>query len=430
MERENNSKSDSLNIKDNDNEIIKDNVTKSSSSSFKSSKKSKSKKVDLESEDISLSQLELMANKKKIAKPADQISIVSKKISSLEEKKEDTRKYSTKSSMSSTSSSSDDTKVRRKKEKLVYKENQNDAIRKEKNEYLSKFNKLNIKGKWSSLHLDMNCTLDEIRNEYERVRNEISNERSVAFFKRMLLLGVQGIEMLNTRFDPMGVDLDGWSEAMGYSMENEEYDEVMAELCEKYKGRGQMSPELRLVFMIVSSATMFTISKKISKLDSNNALTSLLGGLMNKMPSTQQATQQTKQQQLYQNQQQNNQQQQFYQQQLYNQQLYNQQMQQQQQQPNFYRGASIPNANQLRRQTSETSEDELPSKINNPNNNYLSGEKVDIDHILKTMKERKEEKEKKEKEISETSDDILKSIQISSQKKRGRPKKGNATLRL
>jgi hypothetical protein len=64
----------------------------------------------------------------------------------------------------------------------------------------AKFNKLNIKGKWSSLHLDMNCTLDEIRNEFERVRNEISNERSVAFFKRMLLLGVQGIEMMNIQF--------------------------------------------------------------------------------------------------------------------------------------------------------------------------------------------------------------------------------------
>ena len=108
----------------------------------------------------------------------------------------------------------------------------------------------------------MNNSLDEIRNEHERVRNEIQTERSVAFFKRMLLLGVQGIEMLNNRFDPLGVDLDGWSGAMGYSMENQEYDEVMAELYEKYKGRGQMSPEMKLIFMIISSATMFTISKK------------------------------------------------------------------------------------------------------------------------------------------------------------------------
>ena len=113
----------------------------------------------------------------------------------------------------------------------------------------------------------MDCSLEEIKNEFDRVTNAIKVDRSVRFMKKMLLLGVQGVEMLNNKFDPVGVDLDGWSEAMGYSMENEEYDEVMAELCEKYKGRGQMSPELRLVFMIVSSATMFTISKKISKLE-------------------------------------------------------------------------------------------------------------------------------------------------------------------
>ena len=384
---------------------------KLSTVSSKSSKKQKSK-AQLESEDISLSQLELMANKKKIAKPVDNISIVSKKFSSLQEENDNNyyKKSIRKNSISnSSSSSSDDSKQKRKKEKLVSRENQNDAIRKEKSEYLFKFNKLNIKGKWSSLRLDMNCTLDEIRNECERIKNEISSERSVAFFKRMLLLGVQGIEMMNTKFDPLGVDLDGWSEAMGYSMENQEYDEVMAELYEKYKGKGQMSPELRLVFMIISSATMFTISKKISKLDTSSMMTSLLGGLMNKLPQQQQ---QQQQQNFYQQQQQHQQQ---------------QQQQQNFYQPNFYQQANenvmLPNPSQLRRNKSETTEDLGPSKMNNPNNNYISPDGIDIDNILKTMNERKMEKE--QENVTETSDDILKSIPMNMQKKRGRPKKGN-----
>ena len=54
---------------------------------------------------------------------------------------------------------------------------------------------------------------------------------------------------------------------------------------------------------------------------------------------------------------------------------------------------------------------------------------MDIDNILKTMNERKKEKEQEKRDISETSDDILKSIPMNMQKKRGRPKKGN-TLRL
>jgi len=193
-------------------------------------------------------------------------------------------------------------------------------------------------------------------------------------------------------------------------MENQEYDEVMAELYEKYKGRGQMSPELRLIFMICSSATMFTISKKLSKLDANSAITSLLGGLMNKSPQSNNNQQQYQQQQY---------QQQQYQQQQYQQQQYQQQQYQQQ--------ANIPVPSELRRNRTETTEDFTPSKMNNPNNNYISPDGIDIDNILKTMNERKKEQEKRE--ITETSDDILKSIPMNMQKKRGRPKKGN-TLRL
>ena len=393
------------------------NLDKKSISTIKSTKKSssiskkksvRSIKQDIESEDISLSQLELMANKKKLNKP-DQISIISKKDTTKEDIKIETadkRAYSN-SSSSSSSSLSDDTKRRRRKEKTVKKENQNDSIRKEKSEFLFKFNKLNVKGKWSSLRLDMNSSLDEIRNEYERVRNEIQTERSVAFFKRMLLLGVQGVEMMNTKFDPLGVDLDGWSEAMGYSMENQEYDEVMADLYEKYKGRGQMSPEMKLIFMIISSATMFTISKKITKMDTGSAFTSIIGGLMGKGNQQQQYQQQQYQQQQYQ------QQQQQYQQQQYQQQQYD-----------------IPNPTDLmasKREFTETTEDVTPSKINGPSRNIQDN--IDLDNILKTMKERKREKER---DITETSDDILKSIPMNTQKRgRGRPpKKVNNSVRL
>jgi hypothetical protein len=386
---------------------------KSSRSLSKSSISKKNKHVDVESEDISLSQLELMANKKKINKPAEQMSIISDK--EFSDKKNQISKSSKRGSSSSISVSTEDTKYKRNKQKLVDRENTNDQIRKDKSEYLYKFNKLNIKGKWSSLRLDMTNTLDEIRNEYERVRNEIQTERSVGFFKRMLLLGVQGIEMMNTKFDPLGVDLDGWSEAMGYSMENQEYDEVMAELYEKYKGSGQMSPEVKLIFMIISSATMFTISKKITKLDSNNALKSLIGGLMGNNQSQQQPQQQYQQQP---------QQQQYQQQpQQYLQQYQQQYQQQQQQQPQqqYQQQMYIPNPSELRnsKNVSETTDDRFPSKMNAPDD-------IDINNILKTMNER--QKEKDIRENTETTEDILKNITINQKKTRGRgrpPKKIN-----
>ena len=213
-------------------------------SSARSSKKSVSKKksiLDMGSDDIDMSQLEMMANKRKMAKVPEIISVeqVVKPVTISEKPKKTRKKTTVSSSDSSSSSSSNSVDKKKRREKLISKENKSDQIRREKSEYLFKFNKVNATGKWSSLKLDMNNhTLDEIRNEYERVTTEMRSDRSVSFFKRMLLLGVQGVEMMNNKFDPLGVDLDGWSEAMGYSMENQEYDEVMAELCEKYKGTG------------------------------------------------------------------------------------------------------------------------------------------------------------------------------------------------
>lgn len=379
-----------------------------SSKSRKSNRSNSIKQNDgVESEDLSLSQLELMANKKKLNKQNEELSLnlsskgagSSYKINSNREE----RKKSVSSSISSSSVSTGDTKQKRRKEKAIIKENRNDEIRKEKSEFLFKFNKMNVKGKWSSLHLDMNSSLDDIKNEYERVRNEIQTERSVSFFKRMLLLGVQGIEMMNTKFDPLGVDLEGWSEAMGYSMENQEYDEVMAELYEKYKGRGQMSPEVKLIFMIISSATMFTITKKITKSDSNNALKNFIGGLMggNKQQQPQEVPQQYQQQP--------------------------QQYQQQYQQPKYQ--YNIPNPSDLRnvRENTETS-DGGPSRLSGPNSNYISSDGIDIENILKTMNDRKKEK----LERTETSDDVMRNIPIGTKRnKRGRPpKKANQNVNL
>jgi hypothetical protein len=416
-------KENTLSINEDKKSISSIKSTKKSSLGSKKSSKKVSNKIDIESDDISLTQLELLANKKKLNAP-DQVSIIEKKDSSIEEVKRPKVSVKTSSSsVSSSSSSSDSTKHKLRKEKVVQRENRNDSIRKEKSEFLCKFNKINVKGKWSSLKLDMNCSLDEIRNEYERVRNEIQTERSVGFFKRMLLLGVQGIEMMNNRFDPLGVDLDGWSEAMGYSMENQEYDEVMAELYEKYKGRGQMSPEVKLIFMIISSATMFTISKKITKMDSSNAFASLIGNLVGKNNGNQatppnQYTQEYSQNQQY-NQQQYNQHQQQYNQ---HQQQYNQHQQQ-------YNQQYIPNPSELNNYRkdviTETTDDIMPSKMKDPGNIQ---DDIDLNNILKTMKERKREKERQE--ITETSDDILKSIQMNQKRGRGRPRKANNSLRM
>ena len=144
---------------------IKSNRSNKSNKSFKDIQ-SKAHTI-VESEDISLSQLELMANKKKLTKKTSQDSISNiilkkaseddNKSSHLSDKIKIPKKIasSSSSSNSSSTSSTTSTDAKKQKEKKVMKENKSDEIRKEKSELLYKFNKLNIKGKWSSLKLSM-----------------------------------------------------------------------------------------------------------------------------------------------------------------------------------------------------------------------------------------------------------------------------------
>jgi len=375
------------------------------SNKSKSSKKSSERKSvprpnvqQVESEDISLSQLELMANRKKMVKQNETLPEIIKEMS-LENVKPKKKKTHSVSTVSSLASSSESESKKRRRDKIVAKENKSEAVRMEKNELLFKFSKMNIKQKWSSLKLDMNYTLDEIRNECDRVRSAMQAERSISFYKRMMLLGVQGIEMMNNKFDPLGVDLDGWSEAMGYSLENQDYDEVMAELVEKYKGAGNMSPEMKLIFMVIGSATMFTVSKKISKLDSSNGFTNLIGSLVGAQPAQpnyQQPQQQAAHQQAASA---------FFQQ------------QQQARQPvdNF----NLPSAAELRQNYADTTEDASPSKMKGPSNIVDENE---LANILQKMEKSKEGGE------SIGSDDVFKSIDLKPTKKGGRPRKSRSKV--
>lgn len=376
-------------------------------SSKKSTRSNRSKK-DLDSVEISLSQLEMMANKKKLNKKGTEISvseIVSERLdhgnghnANIEPSRPRTR---TRDSFSSVSSSSESMDKVKRRQKVVSRENKDEDIIRQKCEYLYKLEKIYSRPNMKGLRMDMSNTLEEIKGEYYKITNDMKTERSVAFFKRMLLLGVQGIEMLNTKFDPLGVDLDGWSEAMGYSLENQEYDEVLAELYEKYKGAGQMSPEMKLIFMIISSATMFTISKKITKMDPASMLKNLMGNVGQTQSSVPQ---------------------------------YQQQVNLPPPQQHFQQ-TYIPTPQHLnhshatyRSERTETIDDMGPSKLRAPSGIHNMDDNIDINNILKTMNDRKREKDKDlEKLLDTDSSDVFKSIPLNMNKKggkaRGRPKK-------
>lgn len=133
----------------------------------------------------------------------------------------------------------------------------------EKNDLLAKLTALERRGVNLSRTYDMNSSLDELRGEYGRIKATRELENSIKFQRKMLMASVTAIEFLNNRFDPFDVELEGWSESVHENVD--EYDEVFEELYEKYKGKAQVAPEIKLMMMLGGSAFMFHLTKTMFK---------------------------------------------------------------------------------------------------------------------------------------------------------------------
>jgi len=90
-----------------------------------------------------------------------------------------------------------------------------------------------------------------------------SLEASLRFQRQALMSIVTGMEWANTRFDPFDIKLDGWSEAVHENVED--FDEIFEELYDKYKERGKMPPEARLVMALAGSGFMCHVSNTFLK---------------------------------------------------------------------------------------------------------------------------------------------------------------------
>jgi hypothetical protein len=134
---------------------------------------------------------------------------------------------------------------------------------KEKFKYLHKLEELEKKGASLSKRYNMDSNLDEMIGEYETIIEEKEKSNSVKFQAKMLMACITGIEFLNNKFDPFDIKLDGWGEQINENID--EYDEIFAELHEKYKSKAKMSPELKLLFQLGGSAMMVHMSNTLFK---------------------------------------------------------------------------------------------------------------------------------------------------------------------
>ena len=125
-------------------------------------------------------------------------------------------------------------------------------------EYLNKLQRLEKKGYQVARRFTMDNTLEELKGEYDRLVDAKQLETSVRFQRNMLMGFCTGLEWMNNKFDPFDVKLDGWSESVHENVED--YDDIFEELYDKYKERGQMPPEARLVFQLAASGFMCHVS--------------------------------------------------------------------------------------------------------------------------------------------------------------------------
>ena len=99
--------------------------------------------------------------------------------------------------------------------------------------------------------------------EYEMIIAEKEKSNSMKFQGKMLMAAITGIEFLNNKFDPFDIKLDGWAEQVNENIDD--YDEIFAELHEKYKSKASMAPELRLLFQLGGSAAMLHMTNTMFK---------------------------------------------------------------------------------------------------------------------------------------------------------------------
>lgn len=125
-------------------------------------------------------------------------------------------------------------------------------------EYLNKLQRLEQKGFPVSKRFTMDNSLDEMKMEFDRLVDARNLEASLRFQRQALMSVVTGLEWMNGRFDPFDLKLDGWSESVHENVED--FDEIFEELYDKYKDRGKMPPEARLVMALAGSGFMCHVS--------------------------------------------------------------------------------------------------------------------------------------------------------------------------
>lgn len=103
--------------------------------------------------------------------------------------------------------------------------------------------------------------VEDMRSEYHTMKRQRGVEKAIKFGRKAMLATISGIEFLNTKFNPIGAKLEGWSEA--FADEVNDYDEIFEQLHDKYSDSLDVPPEISLLMGVAGSGVQYHIKKSL-----------------------------------------------------------------------------------------------------------------------------------------------------------------------
>jgi hypothetical protein len=132
--------------------------------------------------------------------------------------------------------------------------------RRKKNAMLKKLDEWYEKGQMkSSVNVTTDSSYEDIEDEYEAVMEDKRKKDSIKLQQWWFMTFVNSLEYANSAFNPFDINLDGWGEQVSEDISS--YDEIFAELHDKYKG-GKLAPEISLLLRLGFSAAVVNFTNK------------------------------------------------------------------------------------------------------------------------------------------------------------------------
>lgn len=123
-----------------------------------------------------------------------------------------------------------------------------ERVRAEKTDLLNRLYDYARKGEVVPEHLGLRSTVEELKEAYDRIKNNVAKRASVKFQGRMLVTFVTGIELLNSNLDVVGPDLDGWSHTV--MTEVTDYETAFEQLYDLYGKQFECHPLITVLLML------------------------------------------------------------------------------------------------------------------------------------------------------------------------------------